>query len=85
MQKYKNIIIEYTPTDNFPELVTLTKTPKNKSTFMGRKYINISKAMTAIDTFVAEELIARGGSKVKEELVELLGIEVEDITPAEEE
>jgi len=77
MQKYKNIIIEYTPTETFPELVTLTKTPKNKSTFMGRKYINISKAMAAIDTFVAEELIARGGSKVKEELVELFGVEAE--------
>ena len=77
MQKYKNIIIEYTPTDNFPELVTLVKTPKNKSTFMGRKYININKAMTAIDTFVAEELIARGGSKVKEELVELFRVEAE--------
>ena len=77
MQKYKNIIIENTPTETFPELVTLVKTPKNKSTFMGRKYINITKAMTAIDSFIAEELIARGGSKVKEELVELFGVEAE--------
>ena len=77
MQKYKNILIEYTPPETFPELVTLVKTPKNKSTFMGRKYINITKAMTAIDSFIAEELIARGGSKVKEELVELFGVEAE--------
>ena len=84
MQKYKNIVIENTPTDTFPELVTLVKTPKNKSTFMGRKYINITKAITAIDSFIAEELIARGGSKVKEELVELFGVEVEDAVSGEE-
>jgi hypothetical protein len=76
MTKYKNIIIESTPTEAFPELVTLTKTPKNKKIFLGRKYINLTKAITAIDTYIAEELISKGGTKVKEELTELFGINV---------
>jgi hypothetical protein len=76
MTKYKNIIIESTPTESFPELVTLTKTPKNKKIFLGRKYINLNKAITAIDTYIAEELISKGGTKVKEELTELFGINV---------
>ena len=74
MTKYKNIIIESTPTESFPELVTLTKTPKNKKAFLGRKYINLTKAITAIDTYIAEELITRGSTKVREELTELFGI-----------
>jgi hypothetical protein len=74
MTKYKNIIIESTPTEAFPELVTLTKTPKNKKAFLGRKYINLNKAITAIDTYIAEELITRGSTKVREELTELFGV-----------
>jgi len=74
MTKYKNILIESTPSDAFPELVTLTKTPKNKKAFLGRKYINMTKAITAIDTYIAEELIGRGSTKVREELTELFGV-----------
>ena len=77
MTKYKNIIIENTPTEAFPNLVTMTKTPKNKAVFMGRKYITLEKAITAIDTHIAEELILKGGTKVKEELMEVFGAEVE--------
>jgi hypothetical protein len=74
MTKYKNIIIESTPTESFPELVTLTKTPKNKKAFLGRKYINLNKAITAIDTYIAESLIDKGRFKVREELTELFGV-----------
>ena len=71
MNKYKNIVIENTPTDKFPELVTLTKTPKNKEYFLGKKYITITKAITAIDEYIAEQLIAKGERGAKAELVEL--------------
>jgi len=74
MTKYKNIIIESTPTEAFPELVTLTKTPNNKKAFLGRKYITLEKAITAIDIYIAEELITKGSSKVREELTELFGV-----------
>lgn len=77
MQKYKNIVIENTPTENFPELVTLTKTPKNKAHFQGKKYITLTKAITAIDSFIAEELISKGGKKVVEELMEVFGVDAE--------
>lgn len=84
MQKYKNIIIEDTPSEQFPDMVTLTKTPKNKAHFQGKKYITITKAITAIDSFIAEELISKGGKKVAEELVELFGVEAEVEVPGEE-
>lgn len=63
MMKYKNIIIEETPTETFPTLVTMTKTPKNKKEFLGKKYITIEKAILAVDAYLAEELITRGTKK----------------------
>ena len=77
MQKYKNIIITPTPSEQFPELVTLTKTPKNKAHFLNKKYINTTKAILAIDAYIAEELIGKGEKSVKAELESVFGAEVE--------
>ncbi len=72
MTKYKNILIESTPTEAFPTLVTMTKTPKNKKEFLGRKYITLEKAILAVDTYLAEQLINRGTKKDAENLREAL-------------
>lgn len=72
MTKYKNILIESTPTESFPTLVTMTKTPKNKKEFLGRKYITLEKAILAVDTYLAEQLINRGTKKDAENLREAL-------------
>jgi hypothetical protein len=63
MMKYKNIIIEETPTETFPTLVTMIKTPKNKKQFLGKKYITMEKAIIAVDMYLSEELINRGTKK----------------------
>ena len=70
MTKYKNIIIESTPSETFPTLVTMTKTPKNKKQFLGKKYITLEKAILAVDAYLAEELINRGTKKDVETLRE---------------
>lgn len=77
MEKYKNVLIENTPTEKFPTLVTITKTPKNKVEFLNKKYITRDKAVIAIDMYIAETLIEKGGKKVKEELEELFGLDAE--------
>lgn len=71
MQKYKNVVIEPIEHPVFPEMVHITKTPKNKSSLLGKKYVTLSKALIAVDNLVAEALIAGGGRKVKGELMEL--------------
>ena len=70
MMKYKNILIEATPTETFPTLVTMTKTPKNKNMFLGKKYITLEKAILAVDSYLAEELINRGTKKDAETMRE---------------
>ena len=44
MYKHRNCIIENTPTDKFPDMVTITKTPKLRDYFLDRRYINIESA-----------------------------------------
>ena len=72
MMKYKNILIESTPTESFPTMVTMIKTPKNKNQFLGKKYITLEKAILAVDTYLAEQLINRGTKKDVENLREAL-------------
>lgn len=72
MTKYKNIIIEETPSEKYPTLVTMTKTPKTKSEFLGKKYITLEKAILAVDTYLAENLITRGTKKDGESMREAL-------------
>lgn len=76
---YGRFYIEDTPTASFPELVTVTKAPAAWAGFIGKKYVNRSKAIAHIDVSKAENLISTGGRKVKEELIEagLLGIDAE--------
>lgn len=77
MHKYKNIIIEETPSEKYPTLVTMTKTPKNKSELLGRKFISLTKAIVAVDAYIAENLIEKGSSLVKKELESLYGMQLE--------
>jgi hypothetical protein len=83
--KHRNCLIQDTPTEKFPEMVTIIKTPKVKDIFHERKYITRSKAIIAIDEWEAEGLIMRGGKKVVEELIELGMDEEEAILSVDEE
>lgn len=71
MNKYKNVVIEPIEHPVFPDMVHITKTPKNKGELLGKKYVTLSKAIIAVDNLIAEKLIESGGRKVKEELLEL--------------
>ena len=63
MTKYKNYKIEPTPTEKFPEMVTVTKGKK-----INKKFISEKKAIVWIEAVAAESLIGRGAKKVKNEL-----------------
>ena len=63
MVKYKTYKIESTPTEKFPEMVTVIK---GKS--VNKKFINEYKAKVWIEAIIAENLINRGSKKVKGEL-----------------
>ena len=47
--RYNNVRFDKTPTDKFTEMVTITKVPKRLKSLEGRKFINVSKAVLAVD------------------------------------
>lgn len=70
--KYKNCIIEPTPREPaFLEMVKITKTTKRFSQLLNKQYVNVDKAILAIDMIVSENLIEKGRIKTNKELLEL--------------
>ena len=73
--KHRNCIIEWTPTDSFPDMVTIIKTPKVRSYFVNRRYISLEKAHLAIETFESERLISSKEKYVKSQLSDVVILE----------
>jgi hypothetical protein len=57
-----------TPTDKFPELVTITVAPKMYDDFIGRKYITRAKCITTIESVRTGDSIDKGAKSVAKEL-----------------
>jgi hypothetical protein len=74
--RYNNVGILDSPSEQFPDMVTIFKTPGVLKSLAGRKYITLEKAIKAIDTLNAERLISKGSMKVGEELTGVFGLEV---------
>ena len=55
--KHRNCIIESTPTEQFPDMVTITKTPKLIEAFLNKIYISLENAHAQIELFESERLI----------------------------
>ena len=70
--KHRNCLIVQTPTDKYPEMVTITKTPKMRSDFQGRRYLTIEHAHKAIELFESERLINSKDKYIKSQLSEVV-------------
>ena len=75
MYKHRNCIIEKTPTDVFPDMVTITKTPKLRNDFEGKRYINLEKAFLQIELFESNRLIRSKEKYVKAQLEDVVVVE----------
>jgi hypothetical protein len=70
--KHRNCIIELTPTEQHPELVTITKTPKLRQDFLNRRYLTLGHAHKAIELFESERLINKKDSYIKAQLEDVV-------------
>jgi hypothetical protein len=55
--KYWNVRIEETPTESFPTMVRLVKGPAKLKSVVGKKYINLTSAILAIDEASVEAMV----------------------------
>jgi hypothetical protein len=77
MYKHRNCIIENTPTEKFPDMVTIIKTPKLRSYFQDRRYLTLTHAHKEIERFESERLINSKEKYVKSQLEEVVVIDRE--------
>jgi len=75
MYKHRNCIIEKTPTDSFPEMVTITQAPKLRKQFIGKRYVTLEKAFLQIELFESQRLINSKDKYVKSQLQDVVIIE----------
>jgi len=75
MYKHRNCIIENTPTDSFPEMVTITTAPKLRKQFIGKRYVTLEKAFLQIELFESQRLINSKDKYVKSQLQDVVIIE----------
>ena len=67
--KHKRIAIEPVPHDTLTELVRITAGPEWASELLGKRYVNTTFAVMAIDAIDAERNIAKGAKYVGKEMV----------------
>ncbi len=70
--KHRNCIIRDTPTEQFPNMVTVIKAPKIRSVFMDSRYINIHRCVEHIELWESERLINSKEKYVKQSLREVV-------------
>lgn len=75
--KHRNCIIVTTPTEQYPDMVTITKTPKMRSLFQGKRYLTLTHAHKAIELFESERLIRSKAKYVKSQLSDVVVVEEE--------
>jgi len=73
--KHRNCIIQLTPTEKYPEMVTITKTPKMRSDFLDRRYLTLKHAHKAIELFESERMIRTKSKYIKSQLQDVVIVE----------
>jgi len=73
--KHRNCIIETTPSEKYPDMVTITKTPKLRDTFLNRRYVSLKHAHQQIELFESERLISSKDKYIKSQLSEVVIID----------
>ena len=67
--RYSNVRIENNPTDKFSDMVVITKTPSKLKSLLDKKFINIDKAVVAIDVAGFNNLLKYSSMNVDIEMM----------------
>ena len=77
--KHRNCIITPTPTEQFPDMVKITKTPKVREAFLDKRYVSLEHAHKQIELFESERLIKSKGKYVKSQLSDVVVLDEKDL------
>ena len=68
--KHKRVVLEPVGNESFPDMVFVSAGPSWAKAIVGKRYVDTTRAITAIEALDAEKLISKGAKGVKKELVE---------------
>jgi stress response protein YsnF len=75
--KYRGVTIENTPTEKFPELVTISKTTKKVNELLNKKFISTTKAINAVDAYLSEIFIEKTKVTAYKDILKVSGADIE--------
>lgn len=67
--KHKRVVMEPVGTDSLPDMVRIISGPSWVSELVGKRYANVTYAITQIEALDAEKVIAKGAKSVAKEMV----------------
>ena len=69
--KYRNCTVQSTPTEKFPKMVTVIKTPHRFKVLRNRKFVDLESTKLSIEKYSAEAMIKGGEKSVSKQLTSL--------------
>lgn len=69
--KYLGFVIEEAFTTTFPTMVRIARAPSYAKPFIGKRYVDIDKAIKLIDEVYGEKLVAKNSKVAYNDLIDL--------------
>ena len=66
--KHKRVILEAVGTESFPDMVLVSSGPSWVKPIVGKRYVDTTRAISAIEALDAEKVIAKGAKSILKEM-----------------
>ena len=66
--KHKRVILEAVGTESLPDMVLVSAGPTWAKAIVGKRYVNTTRAISAIEALDAEKVIAKGAKSILKEM-----------------
>ena len=66
--KHKRVVLQSVGTESLPDMVFVSAAPVWAKTIIGKRYVNLERAVSIIETLDAEKLISKGAKNLLKEM-----------------
>jgi len=66
--KHKRVVLQSVGTESLPDMVFVSAAPAWAKAIVGKRYVNLDRAKTIIETLDAEKLISKGAKNLLKEM-----------------
>ena len=66
--KHKRVVLQSVGTESLPDMVFVSAAPVWAKSIIGKRYVNLERAVSIIETLDAEKLISKGAKNLLKEM-----------------